>query len=153
MNGIQNAFAISKHGGIAAILFAVILVFAGFASADPMSSSHSHKAKKGYFTITESTEVGGITLPAGDYKAREVNTPSGPAVEFVHLFFNYLAQDIVQGSQEEVVGRVSSTEETLDTLPKHTRLILNSRTGEATALEIRGDAVRYELAPSQMAGQ
>src|ERR1700694_2070543 len=86
-------FTITKHRHSAAALFAVVLALAGFANASSMYSSHSHKAKKGHFTLTSSTDVGGITLQPGDYEVKEVEPPSGPAVEFVHLFDNFYVGD------------------------------------------------------------
>jgi hypothetical protein len=153
MNRIQSPLTITKHAPIVAAMFAFVLVFAGLANADAMSSAHPHKGKKGTMTITSPTEVGGLTLQPGDYQVREVNSPSGPVVEFVHLFDNIYVQDTgLPFHDQEVVGQVRVTEKALSSLPKHTQLILASDTAEAASLEIRGSAVGYEFPPSQMAG-
>ncbi len=149
MNRIQSLFTISKHGHSAAALFAVVLAFAGFANAAAMSSAHSHKGKKGNLKITASTEVGGIILQPGDYQVREVTSPSGPVVEFVHQFRNELASELGQADEEEVVARVQYTEQVLSSTPKYTRLILASNAADAASLEIRGNAVGYVFDPSQ----
>jgi len=145
-----NLYSIARNAHIAAALFAVVLALAGFANAD---SAHSHKAKKGNLKITVATEVGGVTLPPGDYEVREVNTPNGPVVEFAHEFFNELASELVQANQEEVVARVKFTERELSSPPKHTQLLLASNTADAAGLEIRGNAVSYEFDSSQMAAK
>jgi hypothetical protein len=152
MNRIRSPFTIAKHGHGAAALFAVVLALAGFANADGMYSSPSHKAKKGHLTITAPTEVGGTILQPGAYEVKEGNSPSGPVLEFWHQFRNELASELVQADQEELVARVQFTEQALSSSPKHTQLILASNAGEATGLEIRGSGVGYEFATSQMAG-
>lgn len=151
MNRIQSPSTIAKAGYSVAALFAVVLALAGFANADGMS--HSHKAKKGHFTITAPTEVGGVTLQPGNYEVREVNSASGPVVEFVHQFRNELASELVQADEEEVVARVNFTAKALSSPPKQTQLISASDGPDVASLEIRGNAVRYEFAPSQMAGR
>lgn len=158
MNRIQSLSTISKHRHSAAALFAVVLALAGFANADGMYSSHSHKAKKGYLTITTPTEVGGIVLQPGEYEVKEAKSPSGPVIEFVH---QYRVNEYL--TEEDVVARVQFTEQALSSSPKHTQLILASETAKATSLEIRGSAISYEFdqpalsaapnaAPSAMAG-
>jgi hypothetical protein len=147
MNRIQSLSTISKHRHSAAALFAVVLALAGFANADGMYSSHSHKAKKGYLTITTPTEVGGIVLQPGEYEVKEAKSPSGPVIEFVH---QYRVNEYL--TEEDVVARVQFTEQALSSSPKHTQLILASNAGEATGLEIGGSGVGYEFATSQMAG-
>src|ERR1039458_9159459 len=103
MNQIQSPFAITKHGHSAAALFAVVLALAGFANADGMYSAHSHKAKKAHLTIAAPTVISEVILQPGI----EVNTQSGPVVEFVHQFRNELASELVQADEEEVVARVN----------------------------------------------
>jgi hypothetical protein len=145
-----NLYSIARNAHIAAALFAVVLALAGFANAD---SDHSQRGKKGSLKITVATEVGGVTLPPGDYEVREVNTPSGPVMEFVHEYFNLLASELVQANQEEVLARVKFTQRELSSPPKHTQLLLASNPADATGLEIRGNAVSYEFAPSQVAAK
>jgi len=152
MNRIQSLYAIAKRGHHTAILFAVILALATFANADAMHSAHSHKGKKGTLKITVPTDVGGIVLQPGDYEVKEVESPSGPVVEFVHLFDNFTVGDSgLPVHEQEIVGQVKVSEQALSSRPKHTQLQLASNTAEAVALEIRGDDVAYEFAPSQMA--
>ena len=152
MNRFQSPFTIAKHGHIAAALFAVVLALAGFANAATMPSDHSHKGKKGNLKITASTEAGGILLQPGDYQVREVNSPSGPAVQFVHLFDNFYVMDSgLPVHDQEVVGQVKVTEQALSSTPKHTQLQLAPNTGEAIALEIRGDEIEYLFALPQSA--
>jgi len=149
MNRIQNPFTLAKPGHGAAALFAVVLALAGFANA---SSAHSHKGKKGDLKITAPTEVGGIMLQPGDYQVEEINSPSGPVVEFVRQFENFTVMDSgLPVHEEEAVGQVKVTEQVLSSLPRHTQLQLAPNATDAIALEIRGDAVSYEFAPSQMA--
>jgi hypothetical protein len=152
MNRIQSPSTIAKHGPSAAALFAVVLALAGFANADAMYSAHSHAGKKGSMKITAPTEVGGIILQPGDYQVKEVNSPSGPVVEFVHLFDNFYVQDSgLPVHDQEVVGQVRVTEQAVSSTPKRTQLLLASDTANATALEIRGDDVEYLFAPSELA--
>jgi hypothetical protein len=151
MNPIQYPLTIAKHAHIAAVMFAIVLAFAGVANADAMSSAHAHKAKKGHLTITVPTEVGGAILQPGEYEVKETNSPSGPVIEFVHQFRNELASELVQADQEEVVARVQFTEQALSSPPNHTQLIPASNAADATVLQIRGNDVSYTFAPSQMA--
>jgi hypothetical protein len=164
MNRIHSPFTIAKHGPIAAAMFAFVLVLAGFANADAMSSAHSHKGKKGAMTITVPTEVGGILLQPGEYEVKEANSPGGLVIEFVHLWTDYTIGDSGRTLyNQDVVGQVKVTEQALSSPPKHTQLILASETAKATSLEIRGSAISYEFdqpalsaapnaAPSAMAG-
>lgn len=152
MNRIQTPFTIAKHGHGAAALFAVVLALAGFASADGLNSSHSHKARKGHLTIAAPTEVGDTTLQPGEYEIREAKSPNGPVLEFWRQFRDELASELVQADQEELVARVQFTEQALNSPTKRTQLILASNAGEATGLEIRGSGVEYEFAASQSAG-
>jgi hypothetical protein len=146
MNRIKNLNAIAKRGHHTAVLFAVILALATFANAE------IHKAKKGSLKITATTEVGGIVLQPGDYEVKEINSASGPAVEFVHLFDNFTVGDSgLPVHNEEIVGQVKVTEQALSSAPKHTQLQVAANPAEAVALEIRGDDVSYQFASSQMA--
>jgi hypothetical protein len=154
MNRIQSLYAIAKRGHKTAVLFAAVLALAAFANADAMSSAHSHKGKKGSLKITAPTEVGGIVLQPGDYEVKEVESPNGPVVEFVHLFDNFTVGDSgLPVHEQEVVGRVKATEQALSLPPKHTQLQLASNPVNAVALEIRGDDVAYQFAPPRTAGQ
>lgn len=157
MYRIQSPIRIFKQAHSAAALFAVMLALTGFANAGGMYSSHWHKAKRGNFTITAPTEVGGIILQPGEYEVREAKSPSGPVIEFARQFRNELASELVQADQEEVVARVQYTEQALSSPLKRTQLILasdaGSDTAEAARLEIRGSAVGYEFPTSQMAGK
>jgi predicted metalloenzyme YecM len=47
---------------------------------------------------------------------------------------------------QELVGQVKVTEQTLSALPKHTQLQLAPNTADAIALEIRGSDVEYLFA-------
>jgi len=146
MNRIHHPLTIVRHAAIAAAMFAFILVFAGFANADAMSLTHAHNAKKGHLTIATPTEVGSIILQPGEYEVRKANSPSGPVIEFVHLWTDYTVGDSGHTLyNQEVVGQVEVTEKTLNSLPKHTQLILASDTAEAASLEIGGSAVGYEF--------
>jgi hypothetical protein len=144
MNRIKSLY--TKTTATAA--FALVLTLAGFANAATVNSNNPHKGKKVYFTISSAVEVGGTTLQPGDYSAREVNTPKGPVMEFTHIWFNYLAQDFMQHTQYDVVARVPVTEQALNSKPKQTKLVLASNSKDAVGLEIRGNAVDYEFAPS-----
>jgi hypothetical protein len=150
MNRIHSLSTTAKHGLSAAALFAVVLALATLANAAAMPSAHSHKGKKGNFTIKAPTEVGGITLQPGDYQVKEINSPSGPVVEFVHLFTDYTVGDSgLSPYSQQVIGQVKVTEQVLSSLPKHTQLQLAPNTTDVMALEIRGDAVSYEFAAPQ----
>jgi hypothetical protein len=138
---------IVKHVHLAAVLIASVVTLAGFSSAQ---STPTHKSQKGALSITEPTEVGGVTLQPGDYVVREVKSPQGPVVEFVHKFRNELASELVQADEEEVVARVKFTGQILSAPPKHTQLQLASNTNDATALEIRGNPVSYVFNPAPM---
>lgn len=81
---------------------------------------------------------------------REINTPSGPALQFARLFRNELASELVQADEEEIVAQVEFTHQALSAPPKHTKLVLASNTTDATGLEIRGSAVAFEFAPAEM---
>ncbi len=153
MDRIKSPFTSAKHGRSAAALFAVVLALAGFANADGMYLTHSNKAKKGHLTIAAPTVVDGVILQAGNYEVREVNSQSGPVVEFARQFRNELASELVQADEEEVVARVNFTERALNALSKRTHLIPASGTAEAASLEIRGSAVGYEFSTSQTAGK
>src|ERR1700674_3965550 len=135
MKRIQHPFPITKPGHIATALFAVVLALTGFANADAMSSTHSHKAKKGNFTIAVATEVGGTILQLGDYQVKEVNSPSGPVLEFVHLFYNVYAPEGISPYEAEVVARVPFTAQALSSPPKRTQLVLASNATGAIGLE------------------
>ena len=151
MNRVYRLYTTVKHEHGAAVLFAVVLALAAFTNAAAMSSAHSHKGKKGTLTITAPTEVGGIILQPGDYRVREINSPSGPVVEFVHLFDNFTAQEGLPVHDQEVVGQVKVTEQALSLPAKQTQLMLSSwYSTDAIGLEIRGNAVGYVFAPSQM---
>jgi hypothetical protein len=153
MKRIRYAFTIMERKHNVAALFAIILALAGFANADAMSSAHSHKGKKGSLKITTPTEVGGAMLQPGDYEVKEVDSPSGPVVEFVHLFRNELASELVQADEEEVVVQVRFTAQALSSPPKHTELLFAPNTTNAAALEIRGNAIGYLFAPPELAGK
>jgi hypothetical protein len=150
MNRIQYLFAITKRGYSFAALFAMILALAGFANADAMSSAHPHKAKKGSFTITAPTEVGGTLLQPGDYEVKEVKSPSGPVLEFIHQFDNFYAPEGESVHEEEVVAHVAFTEQAVNAPPKRTQLLLASDSTEAIGLQIRGSGVEYVLAPQTL---
>jgi hypothetical protein len=147
MKPSMSLHTIAKNAQIVALLFAAVLAAAGHASAEP---TRSHKTK-GHFTISAATEVGGTVLPPGDYEVREINSAGQPVLEFVHLFRNELASELVQAEEEEVVAQVKFTKQPLNAPPKRTQLALASNAADATGLEIRGSAVAYEFAPSQMA--
>lgn len=121
-------------------MFAVVLALAGLANAAAIPSAHSHKGKKGYFTVTTPTEVGGVTLHPGDYEVKEVDSSRGPVMEFAVFDPD---PPIWGFASKTVVARVKCTEQSLDSRPKHTRLILASDPTHATGLEIRGKAVEY----------
>jgi hypothetical protein len=125
-------------------MFAVVLALAGLANATAIPSAHSHKGKKGYFTLTIPTEVGGVTLRPGDYEIKAVDSPRGPVLEFA-----IFEQDppMWASATKTVVARVKCTEQSLGSRPKHTRLILASNPTHATGLEIRGKAVEYDIIP------
>jgi len=144
MNRIHHPLTIARHAPIAAAMFAFVLVFAGFANADAMSSAH-HKAKTGHLTITTPTEVGGTILQPGEYEVREAKSPNGPVVEFEHQFRvnEYL-------TEEDVVARVPFTEQALSSPPKQTRLMLASSSADASGLQIRGNAIDYEFDQSTL---
>jgi len=149
MNRIKSLYTKTILGHTAAAAFALVLALAGFANAATVNNSnHPHKGKRAYFTISSAVEVGGTTLQPGDYSAREVNTPKGPVMEFTHIWFNYLAMDFMQHTQYDVVARVPVTEQALNSKPKQTKLVLASNSKDAVGLEIRGNAVDYEFAPS-----
>ena len=152
MNRIHSLSTTAKHGHSAAALFAVVLTLATVATAAAMPSAHSHKGKKGSMKITAPTEVGGIVLQPGDYQVQEINSPSGPVVEFVHLFDNFTVMDSgLPVHDQEVVGEVKVTEQALSLPAKQTQLMLASwYSTDAIGLEIRGNAVGYVFAPSQM---
>jgi hypothetical protein len=151
MNQIYNLYTTAKHGRGAAALFAVVFALATFTNAAAMPSAHSHKGKKGTLTITATTQVGGIILQPGDYRVRALNSPSGSVVEFVHLFDNFTAQEGLPVHDQEVVGQVKVTEQALSLPAKQTQLMLASwYSTDAIGLEIRGNAVGYVFAPSQM---
>jgi hypothetical protein len=153
LNRFQSPFTIAKHRHGATALFAVVLALAGFANAATMSSDHPHKGKKGNLKITAPVEAGGILLQPGDYQVKEVKSPNGPVVEFVHLFDNFYVMDSgLPVHDQEVVGQVKVTEQALSSLPKHTQLQLAPNAKDAIALEIRGDNVEYLFAPPQSAG-
>ena len=137
----------TKYGHPTAALFAAILALAGFANADVMSSTHSHKGKKGYLTITNSTEVEGVILQPGDYEVREVDSPNGTVVEFTR-YSNEFATYGWKSWNSTVVARGHFTEQAMGKPSKRSRLIVDN-TG-AIALEIRGSAVRYEFSPSRI---
>jgi hypothetical protein len=139
---------IVKHVHLAALLIASVVTFAGFSSAQP-----KHESKKGSLSITEPTEVGGVTLQPGDYVVREVKSPQGPVVEFVQKFRNELASELVQADEEEVVARVKFTGQILSAPPKHTQLQLASNTNDASVLEIRGNPVSYVFTPAPLDAQ
>jgi membrane-associated protease RseP (regulator of RpoE activity) len=143
MNRIHSLPTIAKHGSIAAAMFVFVLALSGVASAAPMSSAHSHKAKKGHLAITAPIEVGGTILNPGEYEVREVNSPNGPVVEFVHQFRNELASELVQADEEEIVARVPFTEQALSSPPKHTQLMVAPNTTNVIALKIRGNPVDH----------
>jgi hypothetical protein len=145
MNRIQSLCAVVKRGHHVAVLFGVILALATFASAADM-----HKGKKGSLKITAPTEVGGVVLQPGDYEVQEIHSTSGPVVKFTHLFNNFTAQEGLPVYDQEVVAEVKVTEQELSGLPKHTQLMLASKTADATGLEIRGNAVGYQFGPSPM---
>jgi hypothetical protein len=71
----------------------------------------------------------------------------------VHKFRNELASELVQADEEEVAARVQFTEQPLRSPLKHTQLVLASNADAASGLQIRGNIVSYEFAPSQMAGK
>jgi hypothetical protein len=150
MNRIHEQHSIAQRGHHAAIVFAVILALAAFASA---ADGHSHKGKKGDLKITVQTEVGGIVLQPGDYQVREIDSASGPVVEFVRLFNNYTAQEGLPVYEQETVGQVKVSEQALSSLPKHTQLQLEPKTADAIGLTIRGDDVAYSFAPGQMTAE
>ena len=151
MNRIQSPLIIARHASIAAAMFAFVLALAGVANASSMYPAHAHKAKKGHLTIMAPAEVGGTVLQPGNYEVKVVNSPTGAVLEFVHQFRNKLASEVVQADQEEVVARVKFTEQVLNSTPKHTQLMLKSwYSTDAIGLEIRGNAVGYVFAPSQM---
>jgi hypothetical protein len=154
MNRIQHPFTISNYGRTGAVLFASVLALAGFANAAAMSSGHSHKEKKGTMTITTPVDVGGITLQPGDYEVKEVDSPSGPVVEFVHVFEDFTVMDSGRPLYDrEVVGQVKVTEQVLSSLPKHTQLQLAPNTADPIALQIRGNEVEYMFASPQSNGK
>ena len=141
---------IAKHVHVAALLVASVVTLAAFSSAQ---STPKQQSKKGSLSITEPTEVGGVTLPPADYVVREVKSPEGPVVEFVHKFRNELASELVQADEEEVVARVKFTGQILSAPPKHTQLQLASNTNDATALEIRDNPVSYVFTSSSLAAE
>lgn len=151
MNRIQSEPTIAKHGHRTAVVFAAILALATIASAADMSG-HSHK--KGNLKIAEQTEVGGIALQPGDYQVREIDSASGPVVEFVRQFENFTVMDSgLPVHEEEVVGKVKVSEQALGSLPKHTQLQLEPKTADAVGLVIRGDGVAYSFSPSSMSAE
>jgi len=152
MSRIYSLYTTAKHGHGAAALFVVVLALATFANAAAMPSAHSNKGKKGSsLTITAPSEVGGIILQPGDYRVRELNFPSGPVVEFVHLFDNFKAQEGPPVHDQEVVGQVKVTEQALSLPAKQTQLMLAPwYSTDIIGLEIRGKAVGYVFAPTQM---
>ena len=153
MNRIHSLSTTAKHGHSAAALFAVVLALATFANAAAMPSDHSHKGKKGSMKITAPTEVGGILLQPGDYQVQEINSPSGPVVQFVHLWEDYTVMDSGRSVyNQELVGEVKATEQVLSALPKHTQLQLAPNTTDAIALEIRGSDVEYLFAAPESTG-
>lgn len=142
---------LTKHAHIAAAVFATVLAFAGVVNANALSFAHVHKAKKGHLTIMAPTEVGGTILQPGDYEVKVVNSASEAVLEFVHQFRNKLGSELVQADQEEVVASVKFTEQALNSTPKRTQLMLASwYSTDVIGLEIRGSAVGYVFAPSQM---
>jgi hypothetical protein len=145
MKQISDVFTSGKSGHKLAVLLAVTLALAGFANADSMSSAKRHKAKHGSLKITESTEVGGVILPVGDYEFREAKSPSGPVMEFVRIVENDLAPEGLPRFEEEVVAQVEFTPQDLSAPPKHTQLTLASNGREA--LEIRGSDIEYVFSP------
>jgi hypothetical protein len=153
MNRIQAPLTINRRASIAAAVFTSVLLFGGFANAGTMPSAHSRRAKTGHLTITSPTEVAGTTLQPGEYDVRQSNSTNGPVIEFVHKFRNELASELVQADEEEVAARVQFTEQPLRSPLKHTQLVLASNADAASGLQIRGNIVSYEFAPSQMAGK
>jgi len=147
MNRIQYPSAINKHGLRIAFLFAMILVLAGFANADAIPTTQSHKGK-GYLTITSQIEVEGVTLHPGDYEVKEVDTPTGSVVEFTREDNQFAAYGWKSWTTTVVV-RAHFTVQAMSRPAKHTKLILGSDTADATGLEIRGDIVSYWFGPSQ----
>jgi hypothetical protein len=131
----------------------MILALGTFASAGDMQSAHSHKGKKGDLKISAQTEVGGLVLQPGDYQVREIDSASGPTVEFVRLFNDYTAQEGLPVYQQESLGTVKVSEQALSSLPKHTHLQLEQKTADAIALVIRGDDVAYSFAPGKMSAE
>ena len=85
-------------------------------------------------------------LQPGDYEVKEVTSPRGPALEFVHLLYNPYAPEGVSPYEAEVVARVPFTAQALGSLPKRTRLVLASKASDATGLQIRGSDIAYVIA-------
>jgi hypothetical protein len=153
MNRIQYPL-IAKRAPIAAAMFALVLVCAGFANADAMPLAHAHKPKKGHLTITAPTEVGGTVLLPGEYEVKEAKSSSGPVIEFVHQFRNELASELVQADEEEVAVQLNFTEQQLSMPPKHTQLMLASwYSTVAIGVEIRGNAIGFVFATPQTASK
>jgi hypothetical protein len=154
MNRIYSEYNVSGRRHRGAVVFAVILALGTFASAGDMQSGHSHKGKKGDLKITVQTEVGGIVLQPGDYQVREIDSASGPMMEFVRQFENFTVTDSgLPQYEQETAGQVKVSEQALSSLPKHTHLQLEQKTADAIALVIRGDNVAYSFAPGKMSAE
>ncbi len=125
-----------------AVIFAMTLALAGFANAvTPAEKEHAVNVK--HLEIKTPVEVGGAILPVGDYEVHEINTASGPELEFVQEYRNELASELLQANEEKTLARIPFTEQELSSRAKHTQLVSATDGNNAVALEIRGKSTEY----------
>lgn len=129
-------------------LAAIVLALAGFAQAGTISVERpqkAEKARKGTLNITETTEVGGVTLEPGEYEVKQVTSKDGPVVRFTKYTYNPYAQEGLSVHQWDVVAKVKVTLRSMDTKAEQTQILADSN-GNPIGLKIRGNSFDYLFA-------
>jgi hypothetical protein len=108
--------------------------------AQPFSApaSHSHEVASGKLEIATPTKVGAVSLNAGNYLVRHIDTGKQHFVEFSQVVENDFVSEGISPYESHVVGRVNCTREALKVAVARTELLPRTD-GTRARLEIRGE--------------
>jgi hypothetical protein len=134
------------HTPMFAALVATILALAGFAHAGAVGTSRVQKAPKsakGTLNITEATDVGGVTLPPGEYEVKQVNSRGEPVVRFTRYSFKPWVPEGLSEYDWETIAEVTVNMKPLPNPAERSELLVAEDGGKALGLQIRGSSFEY----------
>lgn len=130
------------------IVLVVAITGLAFAQTDPASSAtKTHAGKTGHLKLTTSMKVGEVSLPAGDYEVKAIESSAGGFVQFARTIENDSAPEGMSVYEQQIVATVPARDVPLNSEVRRTELLSGSNV-RITGLKIRGENVEHVFGES-----